>query len=66
MSSSSMQTQQESSYLAAGNADYIEELYEQYLKNASSVSPEWQAYFKQLTNGLSEPSHLAVKEYFCS
>lgn len=36
------------SYLFGGNAPFVEELYESYLKNPSSVSDEWRAYFDNL------------------
>ncbi len=39
---------QSTSYLFAGNAPYVEELYEQYLDNPGSVSEKWRAYFDTL------------------
>ncbi|MDO4683059.1 MAG: 2-oxoglutarate dehydrogenase E1 component [Lautropia sp.] len=36
------------SYLFGGNAPFVEELYESYLKNPGSVSDEWRAYFDNL------------------
>ncbi len=36
------------SYLFGGNAPYVEELYEAYLDNPSSVSENWREYFDQL------------------
>ena len=36
------------SYLFGGNAPYVEELYESYLDNPSSVPDNWRAYFDQL------------------
>ena len=36
------------SYLFGSNAPYIEELYEAYLSDPDSVSPEWQGYFREL------------------
>ncbi|MGV3773068.1 MAG: thiamine pyrophosphate-dependent enzyme, partial [Verrucomicrobiales bacterium] len=33
------------------NLAFVEELYGQYLKDASSVPADWQAYFHQLSNG---------------
>jgi 2-oxoglutarate dehydrogenase E1 component len=35
----------ESSQLSGGNAAFIEELYENYLRDANSVAPEWRKYF---------------------
>jgi 2-oxoglutarate dehydrogenase E1 component len=36
------------SFLYAGNAIYVEDLYEQYLDDAASVSDEWKTYFDSL------------------
>ncbi|QDE40107.1 2-oxoglutarate dehydrogenase E1 component [Luteibacter pinisoli] len=36
----------ESSQLAGGNADYVEQIYEVWLADAGSVPAEWDAYFK--------------------
>ncbi|MDO7680463.1 MAG: hypothetical protein MUQ11_05390, partial [Burkholderiaceae bacterium] len=33
------------SYLFGGNAPYVEEMYENYLDNPSSVTDEWRSYF---------------------
>ena len=33
------------------NLAFVEELYENFLRDASSVSPEWQEYFSQVANG---------------
>src|SRR6185503_5892616 len=30
---------------------FVEDLYEKFLRDASSVSPEWRAYFGQIANG---------------
>ncbi len=40
-----MQQYQSNSYLFGGNAPYVEELYEAYLQNPSSVPDNWRAYF---------------------
>jgi len=37
-----------SSYLFGGNAPFVEELYENYLDNPTSVSGEWRDYFDRL------------------
>lgn len=39
---------QSNSYLYGSNAAYVEELYEMYLDNPSSVPAEWRDYFDQL------------------
>ncbi|UPG88542.1 2-oxoglutarate dehydrogenase E1 component [Luteibacter aegosomaticola] len=36
----------ESSQLAGGNADYVEQIYEAWLSDSGSVPAEWDAYFK--------------------
>jgi len=36
--------------LEGGNISYLESLYENYVKDANSVNPEWQAYFKTWSN----------------
>ncbi len=38
----------ENSYLFGGNAPFVEELYESYLDNPQSVSPEWRDYFDRM------------------
>ena len=43
-----MANQDKSSFLFMTNAPYIEELYEKYLQNATSVSAEWRSYFDQV------------------
>ena len=51
------------SYLAGGNSAYLDELYEDYLQDPSSVSPEWQQYFSGLGAG-REVSHAQVRAQF--
>lgn len=38
----------ESSHLNGGNVAYVEELYEAYLDDATSVPEEWREVFEQL------------------
>ena len=45
-----MQEYQDNSYLFAGNAPYVEELYEAYLDNPASVPENWRAYFNSMQN----------------
>ena len=40
-----MQDQRDSSYLFGGNAPYVEELYESYLHDPTSVEAHWRDYF---------------------
>lgn len=61
---SQMQTLQQSSYLDAGNAEYLEDLYEQYLQDPQKVSQEWRNYFNQLQRNTTDLSHKAIKNYF--
>jgi 2-oxoglutarate dehydrogenase E1 component len=69
MSKKSYDELEASSYLAGSNTPYIEELYDQYLDNPASLSPEWQNFFNQLStleNGSKEAgvSHHQVIERF--
>lgn len=41
---------QQTSYLFGANAPYVEELYESFLQDASSVPEPWRLYFQQLSN----------------
>ena len=55
-----------SSRLAVGN-DYLEEQYENYLKNPNSVSEQWREYFDQLPRSGetgSDIPHSDVRDYF--
>ena len=48
--------------LFGGNADYLDSLYEQYLRNPGSVEPRWREYFERLAPAVgSEPSHTAIR-----
>ncbi len=48
--------------LFGGNADYLDSLYEQYLRNPGSVEPHWREYFERLAPAVaSEPSHSAIR-----
>jgi 2-oxoglutarate dehydrogenase E1 component len=40
-----MQESRDSSYLFGGNAPYVEELYESYLRDPASVEAHWRTYF---------------------
>ncbi len=52
-----------SSQLAGGNADYIEDLYEQYLVAPDSVGAQWKAYFDGLKGReAGDVPHSAVRE----
>ena len=62
-----MERFQKSSYLAGSNAGYIEMVYENFLKDPSSVSEEWCRYFQSLLQGAIVPdiSHTNIQEEFC-
>ena len=48
--------------LFGGNADFLDSLYEQYLRNPGSVEPQWREYFERLAPAVgSEPSHSAIR-----
>jgi 2-oxoglutarate dehydrogenase E1 component len=44
----SIETFERSSFLAGGNAVFVEDLYARYLEDASSVDAEWQRFFAEL------------------
>lgn len=62
-----MQAFNANSHLFGSNAGYVEELYEQYLDNPSSIDPKWQDYFNQLQqqqHGQKDSNHSRVIEAF--
>ena len=58
----------ELSYLYSGNADFIEELYESFLKDPNNVDPEWRTYFSRLqqeeNNLPADIPHSSVQKAF--
>ena len=48
MQNSSMEQLWQSSHIAGGNATYVENLYESYLKDPNSVPEQWRDYFDKL------------------
>ena len=57
----------DTAYLSAENSDYIDELYEQYIKDPCLVPDDWRAYFQNLpidANAKPEASHSAIQNYF--
>ncbi len=68
MSENIMQQFLSSSHLSAGNAGYVEDLYDSYLHDANSVSEEWRTYFDGLpaVNGRQSPdiSHATIQAHF--
>lgn len=55
---------QQYSYLDGDNAIYLESLYEQYLQDPQSVSPEWQQFFATIKPAQTEIIHSQVRDYF--
>ena len=49
--SQSLADQLATTALSGGNADFIEDLYEQFLKDPNAVDPTWAAYFSRLKDG---------------
>jgi 2-oxoglutarate dehydrogenase E1 component len=49
--------------LSGGNADYIEDLYERFLKDPNGVDPAWAAHFRRLQGGVAgEVAHGPIRE----
>src|ERR1700691_857496 len=49
--------------LYGGNADFIEDLYQRYLKDWGSVDPAWARYFEGLKAGsATEADHRQIRE----
>jgi 2-oxoglutarate dehydrogenase E1 component len=59
-----MRELESTSTLFGSNAPFIEELYESYLADPASVSPEWRGYFDELRGDAADVSHAAVVESF--
>ena len=61
--SQSLADQLATTALSGGNAGFIEDLYEQFLKDPATVDPAWAAYFRSLAGGsTSEVAHGEVRE----
>src|SRR5216683_510930 len=49
--------------LSGGNAGFIEDLYEQFLRDPNGVDPTWAAYFSRLQDGTKgEVAHTPIRE----
>ncbi len=62
-----MQQMWSSSHIAGGSVAYVEDLYEQYLRDPDSVDAQWRDYFQQLppVNGSAvDVSHSAIQAQF--
>lgn len=64
MKETTMQAMRTTSYLSGGNATYIEDLYEQYLKNPQTIDQEWRDYFANLPGAQSDVSHADIRTHF--
>ncbi len=54
-------------HIAGGNAAYVEELYERYLREPNGVPQEWRDYFEKLppvNGGSPDVPHSTVREHF--
>jgi 2-oxoglutarate dehydrogenase E1 component len=61
--SQSLAEQLATTALSGGNAGFIEELYEQFLRDPSGVDPTWAAYFRRLQAGaVGEVAHTPIRE----
>lgn len=68
MQESIMEQLWSTSHISGGNAAYVEEMYEEYLRDPNSVSEEWRNYFDQLprVNGSvgNDVAHSEIIEHF--
>lgn len=68
MSESIMERMWRSGHISAGNASYVEELYEKYLEDPSEVPDQWRSYFETLplVEGTTAPdiSHQTIRDHF--
>ena len=57
-----------SGHISAGNASYVEELYEQYLEDPASIPDQWRSYFDTLpmVEGAkaADISHATIRDHF--
>ena len=65
--SASLADQLAATALYGGNADFIEDLYQSFLKDPKTVDPGWARYFEGLNpGGTQQPSHRQVRELLAS
>ena len=70
MQESSMELLWRSSHIAGGNATYVEDLYESYLKDPNGVPEQWRDYFDKLPRvesdfvQIEDVPHSVVRERF--
>ncbi|MDB2384415.1 2-oxoglutarate dehydrogenase E1 component [Endozoicomonas sp.] len=62
-----MQRMWDTSHIAGGNAAYVEELYERYLRDPAAIPQEWRNYFEklpQVSGGSPDVPHSTIQETF--
>lgn len=68
MHNSIMELMWSTGHLSGGNAEYVEQLYDQYLNDPEQVSDEWRRYFDELPKiaeqNKGDVSHKEIQEYF--
>ena len=70
MQESSMEALWRSSHIAGGNASYVEDLYESYLKDPNGVPEQWRDYFDKLPRvssavvQIEDVPHSVIRERF--
>ena len=68
MQDSIMQQMWSSSHISGGNAAYVEELYELFLRDPNAVPEQWRKYFETLpqVEGINAPDvpHSAIRRHF--
>lgn len=68
MHNSIMELMWSTGHLSGGNAEYVEQLYDQYLTDPEQVSEEWRRYFDELPKiaeqNQGDVSHKEIQEYF--
>lgn len=68
MHNSIMELMWSTGHLSGGNAEYVEQLYDQYLTDPEQVSEEWRRYFDELPKiaeqNQVDVSHKEIQEYF--
>jgi 2-oxoglutarate dehydrogenase E1 component len=60
--SQSLADQLATTALSGGNAGFIEDLYEQFLRDPTSVDPPWREYFGNLRGSAGEVAHGPIRE----
>jgi 2-oxoglutarate dehydrogenase E1 component len=60
--SQSLADQLATTAISPGNAGFIEDLYEQFLKDPNGVDPRWREYFKALPGAGADVAHGPIRE----